>query len=164
MNYSEKYKNKVIRVRHAFKMDHHCEEVIAWNDNQNQPDFFTQGQGSEYLRVDADEETLQKWEDYQQKRNDEAEKRDNEHNKKLIKKESIIRVVRGRKSKGEEGEVYAIYDNPYSKYNKRIYFKNSKGEKLNSYLDNMEIFIDNRWIEPEFYERCSYKYICAGTY
>lgn len=165
MKDSVKYKNRVIRVRHAFKMDHHCEEIIAWNDETNSPDFFTNGQGSEYLRVDADEATLAKWDDYQEKKNKRIEERDRIYQLSVIKKGSKIKAVRGRKvKKGTIGTVYAVYENSYSACNQRIYFLDENGDKLNTYWANLQIEVNGEWVDPNWEHTPEYSYTCAGTY
>lgn len=157
------YKNRVIRVRHAFKLDHSCEEIIAWNDKTNSPDYFTNGQGSEYLRVDANENTLLKWEKWQDERNKKAAINDKKWNDKVIKKGSRIKTFKGRTCpKGSTGVVYAMYRG-YTEYNQVIYFHDDNGNKLKTYEDNLEIW-EKKWVTPNHIEINSYKYICAGTY
>ena len=164
MSKLSQYKGCIIRVRHAFKMDHCGEEIVAWKKETNEPDFFVQGQGSEYLKVDATENVLKLWDSWQHKRNEEREKLANEHNAKYPDKGMTIRAIKG-KNKGQTGVIYAKYENRYSKTNEKLYFKDEKGNKYSTYNGNIEILFSNQWVTPVWYKRDNgYEYICSGTY
>jgi hypothetical protein len=165
MTLAEKYQGKVIRVRHTFRMDHHGEDVLVWDSEANKPVLLTQGQGSEYLKVDATEEVLAKYHNYQVERNNAIVQEDELHNARVIEVGKTVVVARGKKvPTGTIGTVKAIQENSYDNHNKRVTLVDSHGTLHYTYMKNLDILVNGNQYAANAERRDRRVYVCSGTY
>jgi len=163
-NKDKDYTGFILRVRHAFKLDHHCEEITAWDDELGRPVEYVNGQGSTYQKMDASEEVIAKYYAWQDKRNKELEAREKEWNLGVVDHGKVVRVVGSKRVKnvGLQGEVTAVYPTQFG--TNAVYFRTTDGKALKTYTKNVQVLVNGEWVDPRTPINFEIGFACAGTY